>query len=132
MDAPGFRETELVYHWRYLLNELKRSESPRCKLACRLQMEIAGVQPDLIANFELFIGESRLAHDHRFLCPFMRNYRFVSIGCQLLKSFFCEARGIGHIRRVCSRFIAMEEIEQGLSMHAMNSRIVSELRICQI
>ena len=132
MDVPGLWETELVYHWRYFLNDLKGSESPGRKLAHHFQMQIVGVQPDLIANFELFIGKSRLPRDHRFLRPLMRDYRFVPICCQLLQSFFCKARGIGHIRRVRGRFVAMEEIERSLSMRAMNPRIVSELRICQI
>ena len=129
MDAPGFRKTELVHHWRYFLNDLKRSESPGCKLARRFQMEVSGVQPDLIANFELFIGESRLPLDHCFLCPLMRDYCFISICRQLLKSFFCKARGVGHVRRVGSGFIAMEKVERRLAMNAMNSGIVSELRI---
>ena len=81
MDAPGLRKAELVHHWRYFLNDLKRSESPRRKLARRFQMEVSGVEPDLIANLELFIGESRLSCDHRFLRPLMRDYCFISVHC---------------------------------------------------
>ena len=79
MDAPGLWKVELIHHWRYFLNDLKRSESPGRKLARRFQMEVSGIQPNLIANFELFIGESRLSHDHRFLRPLMRDYRFISV-----------------------------------------------------
>ena len=129
MDVPGLWEAELVDHWRYLLNDLKGTESPRRKLAHRFQMKVPGVQPDLIANFELFIGESRLSLDHRFLRPLMRNYRLISIRCQLLKSLLCKAWGIGHVGGVSGQFIAMKEVEWHLAMGAMNSGIVSELHI---
>ena len=130
MDAPGLRETELVHHWQYLLNDLKRSESSGHKLARCFQMEVLGIQPDLIAYFELFIGESRLSLDHCFLRPLMRNYCLISICCQLLESFLCEAWGVGHVRGVSGGFIAVEKVERRLTMGTMNSGIVSKLRIC--
>ena len=79
MDVPGFWESKLVHHGRNLLNDLEWSESPGHKLTRCFQMEIAGVQPDLIANLELFIGEARLPRNHRFLRPLVRDYCLISV-----------------------------------------------------
>ena len=83
MDTPGARQPQLVYHWRNLLNDLKRSESPRRKLTRRFQMEVAGIQPNLIANFELFIGKAGLPCYHCLLRTFVRDYRLISVRREL-------------------------------------------------
>ena len=95
-------------------------------------MEVSGVEPDLITNFELFIGQARPSCDHCLLHPFMCDYCLIPICHQLLESFLCEPRSIGHIRRISSWFIAVQEIERSLSVRAMDSGIMSKLCISQI